>query len=60
VRDAGLGHNSQWDGRGQINLPPDDAAYVKVYMELGSYFLFRQEQIQDIIICGAHLRVTHG
>jgi len=23
---------------------------LKVYMELGSYFLFLQEQIQDIII----------
>jgi hypothetical protein len=24
--------------------------YLKVYMELGSYFLFLQEQIKDIII----------
>jgi hypothetical protein len=24
--------------------------FLKVYMELGSYFLFRQEQIKDIII----------
>jgi hypothetical protein len=25
--------------------------FLKVYMELGSYFLFLQEQIKDIIIC---------
>jgi hypothetical protein len=25
-------------------------AFLKVYMELGSYFLFLQEQIKDIII----------
>jgi hypothetical protein len=24
--------------------------FIKVYMELGSYFLFLQEQIKDIII----------
>ena len=26
-------------------------SFLKVYMELGSYFLFLQEQIKDIIIC---------
>jgi hypothetical protein len=26
--------------------------FLKVYMELGSYFLFLQEQIKDIIIIG--------
>jgi hypothetical protein len=26
--------------------------FLKVYMELGSYFLFLQEQIKDIIIAG--------
>jgi hypothetical protein len=26
--------------------------FLKVYMELGSYFLFQQEQIKDIIIIG--------
>jgi hypothetical protein len=26
--------------------------FLKVYMELGSYFLFLQEQIKDIIIKG--------
>ena len=26
--------------------------FLKVYMELGSYFLFLQEQIKDIIITG--------
>ncbi len=25
--------------------------FLKVYMELGSYFLFLQEQMKDIIIC---------
>jgi hypothetical protein len=28
---------------------------LKVYMELGSYFLFLQEQIKDIIIIGGRL-----
>jgi hypothetical protein len=27
--------------------------FLKVYMELGSYFLFLQEQIKDIIIRGS-------
>jgi hypothetical protein len=27
--------------------------FLKVYMELGSYFLFLQEQIKDIIICSS-------
>jgi hypothetical protein len=27
--------------------------FLKVYMELGSYFLFLQEQIKDIIIISA-------
>ncbi len=29
--------------------------FLKVYMELGSYFLFLQEQIKDIIIIGGRL-----
>jgi hypothetical protein len=29
--------------------------FLKVYMELGSYFLFLQEQIKDIIIKGPNL-----
>jgi hypothetical protein len=28
--------------------------FLKVYMELGSYFLFLQEQIKDIIIITVH------
>jgi hypothetical protein len=28
--------------------------FLKVYMELGSYFLFLQEQIKDIIIALKH------
>jgi hypothetical protein len=28
--------------------------FLKVYMELGSYFLFLQEQIKDIIIIRRH------
>jgi hypothetical protein len=34
-------------------------AFLKVYMELGSYFLFLQEQIKDIIIIKAdrHIRL---
>ena len=28
--------------------------FLKVYMELGSYFLFLQEQIKDIIIVTSH------
>ena len=28
--------------------------FLKVYMELGSYFLFLQEQIKDIIIITCH------
>jgi hypothetical protein len=30
--------------------------FLKVYMELGSYFLFLQEQIEDIIIIMSGLR----
>ena len=30
--------------------------FLKVYMELGSYFLFLQEQIKDIIIRNAILQ----
>jgi hypothetical protein len=29
--------------------------FLKVYMELGSYFLFLQEQIKDIIIKSGHV-----
>ncbi len=32
--------------------------FLKVYMELGSYFLFLQEQIKDTIIIELH-RVPH-
>ena len=28
-----------------------NGTFLKVYMELGSYFLFLQEKIKDIIIC---------
>ena len=31
--------------------------FLKVYMELGSYFLFLQEQIKDIIISGRELHI---
>ena len=31
--------------------------FLKVYMELGSYFLFLQEQIKDIIIVAARMGV---
>jgi hypothetical protein len=39
--------------------------FLKVYMELGSYFLFLQEQIKDIIIistgqCGGSTRLRTG
>ena len=35
------------------------STFLKVYMELGSYFLFLQEQIKDIIINeSAHRVVT--
>ena len=30
--------------------PPMVRTFLKVYMELGSYFLFLQEQIKDILI----------
>ena len=30
------------------------STFLKVYMELGSYFLFLQEQIKDIIITASH------
>jgi hypothetical protein len=33
--------------------------FLKVYMELGSYFLFLQEQIKDIII-GDHTSTNHS
>jgi hypothetical protein len=33
--------------------------FLKVYMELGSYFLFLQEQIKDIIIIDENL-ITVG
>jgi hypothetical protein len=35
--------------------------FLKVYMELGSYFLFLQEQIKDIIIIiGSNARICMG
>jgi hypothetical protein len=33
--------------------------FLKVYMELGSYFLFLQEQIKDIIIITDRMRDVH-
>jgi hypothetical protein len=33
-----------------VDWQPDLRTFLKVYMELGSYFLFLQEQIKDIII----------
>jgi len=33
--------------------------FLKVYMELGSYFLFLQEQIKDIIIIVSATNKTH-
>jgi hypothetical protein len=32
--------------------------FLKVYMELGSYFLFLQEQIKDIIIIKSEMLET--
>jgi hypothetical protein len=32
--------------------------FLKVYMELGSYFLFLQDQIKDIIITGGWVRFS--
>jgi hypothetical protein len=34
--------------------------FLKVYMELGSYFLFLQEQIKDIIIIIAFIFTFFG
>jgi hypothetical protein len=34
--------------------------FLKVYMELGSYFLFLQEQIKDINIIRTIMRVDFG
>jgi hypothetical protein len=34
--------------------------FLKVYMELGSYFLFLQEQIKDIIIISLHAAPLRG
>jgi hypothetical protein len=34
--------------------------FLKVYMELGSYFLFLQEQIKDIIISACLRSWVHG
>jgi hypothetical protein len=34
--------------------------FLKVYMELGSYFLFLQEQIKDIIISACLQSWVHG
>jgi hypothetical protein len=34
--------------------------FLKVYMELGSYFLFLQEQIKDIIITGLVVTTKTG
>ena len=37
-----------------IKQPLMVRTFLKVYMELGSYFLFLQEQIKDIIITTSH------
>ncbi len=37
---------------GSCEQPLMVRTFLKVYMELGSYFLFLQEQIKDIIIIG--------
>ncbi len=34
--------------------------FLKVYMELGSYFLFLQEQIKDIIIIRTYYKAVCG
>jgi hypothetical protein len=34
--------------------------FLKVYMELGSYFLFLQEQIKDIIIIAKGMPAPYG
>jgi len=34
-------------------------AFLKVYMELGSYFLFLQEQIKDIIIMSIQTKIQN-
>jgi hypothetical protein len=34
--------------------------FLKVYMELGSYFLFLQEQIKDIIITRMACEAAHA
>jgi len=34
--------------------------FLKVYMELGSYFLFLQEQIKDIIIIVVRMALSSG
>jgi hypothetical protein len=39
-----------WMNFGKLLPPPLSCTFLKVYMELGSYFLFLQEQIKDIII----------
>ena len=44
--------------RGGGRLEEGVRAFLKVYMELGSYFLFLQEQIKDIIII-IHSRTRH-
>ena len=36
-------------------LPLMVRTFLKVYMELGSYFLFLQEQIKDIIVIRSHV-----
>jgi hypothetical protein len=43
-------------GAGPSKQPRMVRTFLKVYMELGSYFLFLQEQIKDIIIISNHSR----
>jgi len=55
------------NSRGPATIPIMVRTFLKVYMELGSYFLFLQEQIKDIIImrptasstCGGHWGPTN-
>ena len=48
----GLRTALNFEGASRILLP----GTLKVYMELGSYFLFLQEQIKDIIIIGGRFK----
>ena len=48
---AAAGGDGAWEARVRPSKQPlMTRTFLKVYMELGSYFLFLQEQIKDIII----------